>query len=208
MLPAGCPVAPLAAGATVVLAQRGSGPLRRQLVLKGGRSPSPPSFAVARSQQAAGVAEVRFDVGCGGELGGELRLPRVNRRRGRCLHPDAPGFGTDREAALGREPHAQRLARRQPSPCRCSAGPARAAPTGSSRGAIHRTAASGASPGRAAGRGRAGRPPPAAGCPPRSPPTLTASASRSSSSAMPGFRAGRPRRRAASGRGSRNWCVT
>ena len=45
--------------------------------------------------------------------------PRPRRRvpapRGR-LHPDAPGIGPDRQAALGRDPHALRLARRQPGP--------------------------------------------------------------------------------------------
>ncbi len=39
------------------------------------------------------------------------------------LHPDPPGIGPDREAAPGREPHARRLARRQP-PRNCpTAGP-------------------------------------------------------------------------------------
>ena len=42
---------------------------------------------------------------------------RVAAPRGR-LHPYSPGLGPDREAALGRDPHARRLARRQPSPPR------------------------------------------------------------------------------------------
>ena len=45
--------------------------------------------------------------------------PRAARRlaapRGR-LHPDPPRVGPHGEAALGRDPHARRLARRQPSP--------------------------------------------------------------------------------------------
>ena len=47
--------------------------------------------------------------------------PRAPRRlaapRGR-LHPDPPGVGSYGEAAPGRDPHARRLARRQPSPPR------------------------------------------------------------------------------------------
>ena len=43
--------------------------------------------------------------------------PRAARRRCTCrLHPDAPGIGPDGEAAPRRDPHARRLARRQPSP--------------------------------------------------------------------------------------------
>ena len=57
----------------------------------------------------------------GGAIPGVVRgaRPRAARRlaapRGR-LHPDAPGLGADREAAPGRDPHARRLARRQPGP--------------------------------------------------------------------------------------------
>ena len=78
----------------------------------------------------AGGSKCGSTVGRGGELGGDLvaagesstRAPGGAPPRGglaaprRRLHPDAPRVGADREAAPGRDPHALRLARRQPGP--------------------------------------------------------------------------------------------
>ena len=110
----------------------GEGPPRRRQALR------PPR----RSVRALDDALVRTAVG-----GVRLFRPagRRPRRTPRASRSEILDLLADGKA--GRGVTAKHHPGSSVGPCRCSAGPARAAPTGRAEGAIHRTAASGASPG-------------------------------------------------------------
>ena len=90
---------------------------RRRGAVGGGAVPGVLRRKDREREDAGGVRE------SGGAIPGVVRgaRPRAARRlpapRGR-LHPDTPRVGPHGEAAPGRDPHARRLARRQPSPPR------------------------------------------------------------------------------------------
>ena len=67
-------------------------------------------FFAGRIVRAGGGAVPRVVRSPGSPAGRRLPAPRGH------LHPDSPWIGPDGEAALGGDPHARRLARRQPGP--------------------------------------------------------------------------------------------
>ena len=81
----------------------------------GSWSSSRERIANARTRAAYGRAVGQFLAWCEAR---RLGLESVSPAPRRGLHPDAPGIGPDRQAAPGRDPHALRLARRQPGPPR------------------------------------------------------------------------------------------
>ena len=88
---------------------------RRRGAGGGGAVPGVLRGADREREDAGGVRAGRRAIP-GVVRGARARAPRrLAAPRGR-LHPDAPGLGADREAAPGRDPHARRLARRQPGP--------------------------------------------------------------------------------------------